>query len=259
MSFLDKTGLTRFWSKCKAHFAPIDHSHELTDEQKEDIRDGLSAFQKKLKYHLGLGSGVSSFTLPDENYRDGVDIVNIHLNGIYLHEGLDYTISGRTVTLTNAVANTSTAEISITRSVIVDINDYSILKGDKGDSGDVSNISKLSTVDSRNTNEAPSWYMSNMSKSFYTEFKSATAIGLSSQVGAVYVFLITTTPWHDNSGGRPVQIAFHDSFGMFMRGAASDSAWGSWQKIYSANTNRNMSTNWTATQDSSGNLVFTYG
>lgn len=27
MSFLDKTGLSQLWSKCKAHFAPKDHSH----------------------------------------------------------------------------------------------------------------------------------------------------------------------------------------------------------------------------------------
>ena len=123
----------------------------------------------------------------------------------------------------------------------------------------MSNVTKLSTVDSRNTNEAPSYYMINLARTLQTEFKLATAIGLSSQVGAVFVFLITMTPWGDNSGGGPVQIAFHDSFGMFMRGATSDSAWGSWQKIYSANTNRNMSANWTASQDSSGNLVFTYG
>lgn len=27
MNFLDKTGLSQLWSKCKAHFAPKDHSH----------------------------------------------------------------------------------------------------------------------------------------------------------------------------------------------------------------------------------------
>ena len=132
-------------------------------------------------------------------------------------------------------------------------------KGDKGDTGNVSEVQYLRTLDTRNTNEAPSYYMSNFARTFQTEFKLATAIGLSDKIGAVYVFLITTTPWSDGSGGRPIQLALHESNGMYMRGSSSDSAWGTWYKVYSAGESKNMSANWTASQDSSGNLVFTYG
>ena len=109
---------------------------DMTDEDKLKLREGLSAYQKKLTYHLGLSAGVSSFTLPDENYREGADIVSIHLAGIYLHEGLDYTLSGRTVTLKNPIVHPSVAEISIIRAIIIDSNDYSLLKGEKGDKGE---------------------------------------------------------------------------------------------------------------------------
>ena len=135
---------------------------DLSDEDKEKFREGLSAYQKKFTYHLGLSAGISSFTLPDENYREGADIVNIHLNGIYLHEGLDYTLSGRTITLTNTIVYPSVAEVSIIRAVIINSNDYSLLKGEKGDQGiqgiqgiqgekgdtpDISNIYTKSEVD----------------------------------------------------------------------------------------------------------------
>ena len=109
---------------------------DLSDEEKQKFREGLSAYQKKLTYHLGLSAGVSSFTLPDEDYRDGADIVSIHLAGIYLHEGLDYTLSGRTVTLKNPIVHPSVAEISIIRAIIINSNDYSLFKGEKGDKGD---------------------------------------------------------------------------------------------------------------------------
>ena len=226
---------------------------DLTDADKQELRQGLVAYQKKVTYSVPLASGTKSFAIPDQDFRYGVDIVILHLNGIYFHENVDYTVSGNAITLTNSVANASTAEVEIIRAVIINSNDYSLLKGDKGDqgiqgiqgiqgekgekgdkgdkgdTGDVSNVTNLVTVDTRNTNEAPSYYMANMSKTLYTEFKHAQAIGFGI---SEYVYLITCIPWHDSSGGYPIQFAIHYNYGMYIRGASNDSTWQSWKKMW---------------------------
>lgn len=164
---------------------------DLSDEEKQKFREGLAAYQKKLTYHLELNAGASSFTLPDESYREGTDIVNIHLNGIYLHEGLDYTLSGRTVRLSNAIANPSTAEISIVRAVIINSNDYALLKGDKGDKGDsgkgISSIEASTSTEDGGNNAVTISLTDGTSKSFNIKNGSkgstgATGVGISSVV-----------------------------------------------------------------------------
>ena len=92
---------------------------ELTDVDKQNLREGLVAYQKKLVYKVSLASGSKTFTIPDGSFNSS-DMLILHLNGIHFHEGVDYTASGRTVTLTNSVANASTAEIEIIRAVIAD-------------------------------------------------------------------------------------------------------------------------------------------
>ncbi|SHL74061.1 hypothetical protein SAMN04488494_0617 [Xylanibacter ruminicola] len=87
------------------------------------------------------------------------------------------------------------------------------------------NHASLNGHDLRTTNNAPSWYMSNVgAASIYTEFCQTG--------GATTDFenRTTFTPWGDNSGQRPVQLAFNNH-GMFMRTSASDTAWNSWNKI----------------------------
>ena len=108
----------------------------LTEEDKAKLREGLAAYQKKVSYAVNLSAGTRSFNIPDPLFRPDVDILSLHIEGIYFHEGVDYTSSGRTITLASVIANASTAEISITRAMIADVSDYSLLKGDKGDKGD---------------------------------------------------------------------------------------------------------------------------
>ena len=108
----------------------------LSEEDKAKLREGLAAYQKKVSYAVNLSAGTRSFDIPDPLFRPDVDILSLHIDGIHFHEGVDYTSSGRTITLASAIANASTAEISVTRAMIADASDYSLLKGDKGDKGD---------------------------------------------------------------------------------------------------------------------------
>lgn len=84
-----------------------------------------------------------------------------------------------------------------------------------------------SIADTRSANSSPSWYMSGHAKSIYAEFKTASAIGLS---GDTFAVLVTLTPWNDDSGGLPKQLAVVGA-DMYWRRAASASAWGGWQHI----------------------------
>ena len=108
----------------------------LTEEDKEKLREGLAAYQKKVSYAVNLSAGTRSFDIPDPSFRPDVDILSLHIDGIHFQEGVDYSASGKSITLSSAIANASTAEISVTRAMIADVGDYSLLKGDKGDKGD---------------------------------------------------------------------------------------------------------------------------
>jgi hypothetical protein len=76
--------------------------------------------------------------------------------------------------------------------------------------------------DNRSTNNSPSWYMTNLgAASIYTEFCQ------SGGANGNFENRTTFIPWGDQSGQRPVQLAFNNS-GMFIRTAASDTAWNGW-------------------------------
>ena len=49
-------------------------------------------------------------------------------------------------------------------------------------------------------------------------------------VSSTYEYRLTMTPWGDNSGQRPVQMAFNN-YGAYLRTSSSDSAWNSWVTI----------------------------
>ena len=102
-------------------------------------------------------------------------------------------------------------------------------KGDTGPQGPqgAQGPSGGSIADTRNANSSPAWYMSGHAKSIYAEFKTASAIGLS---GDTFAVLVTLTPWNDNSGGLPKQVAVVGA-DMYWRRGTSASAWGGWQHI----------------------------
>lgn len=109
---------------------------DLTPAEQEQLKTDITTYYRKLNFTVALAAGATTINIPDENYRNGVDILTIHLHGVYLHEGTDYTRNANSVTLTVAVETACTAEIVIFRSVAATSSDYALLKGDKGDKGE---------------------------------------------------------------------------------------------------------------------------
>ena len=82
--------------------------------------------------------------------------------------------------------------------------------------------------DTRNDNQPPSWYMKNHPRETVVEFKTAKAIGISSN--ETYATLVTFVQWNDSSGGYPKQVAMSGADIWWRRGG-SDSSWTAWQHI----------------------------
>lgn len=81
--------------------------------------------------------------------------------------------------------------------------------------------------DTRNDNQAPSWYMAK-GRGSYNEFKRCSSIDLS--VSFTYCYLTTFVPWADSSGGRPTQeVTFSESDAVYRRYATSDGEWSAWK------------------------------
>lgn len=94
--------------------------------------------------------------------------------------------------------------------------------------GDSSAAWFLRESDTRSSNDAPGVYMSNSSQGSKAEFKSSASVGLEG-VGD-YSYILTHTPWINNSGGRPFQVAYSGTK-MFTRGAVNDTTWDDWHKV----------------------------
>lgn len=88
----------------------------------------------------------------------------------------------------------------------------------------------LANTDNRTNNEAPSTFMSNSPYSLTYDFKKNSSIGLT-DLGTTFSSVFTVTPWGDNSGGRPTQIAVDENGYLAVRTANSDSAWNNWRMI----------------------------
>ena len=123
-------------------------------------------------------------------------------------------------------------------------------------------LKRVTINDTRDTNQNPQWYFTNCPKQMVHEFKSKSAIGLSSASG-VYVYLTTYVPWIDSSGGWPKQTAKVDGTGKeYWRVGTSSTTWSAWyDALGTAQTAQTTATNAakTATNylkfDSSGLVV----
>lgn len=81
-------------------------------------------------------------------------------------------------------------------------------------------------LDTRNTNEPPSWYMTNHRRGSVWEFKQLTSIGFTSP-GATYGPMETIIPWNNASGGLPRQVVYENRT-RWTRIASSEQYWGAW-------------------------------
>ena len=84
-------------------------------------------------------------------------------------------------------------------------------------------------IDTRNTNQQPSWYYSNYAKRLVRELKSREIIGIT--VGTATLGACETeVPWTDSGGGVITQT-FRSSDGVFQRRSVSPSTWGDWSQV----------------------------
>ena len=93
-------------------------------------------------------------------------------------------------------------------------------------------IGTFGIVDTRDINSPPSYYHKSK-KGIVNEFKTCQKID--NPFSQTYADVLTITPWADQSGGRPTQIAMCSSGnttdGIKIRHAYSDSAWGAWKEL----------------------------
>lgn len=96
--------------------------------------------------------------------------------------------------------------------------------------------STLKGYDNRNTNENPSYYMSNGAATLKIEFKNSTSLGLSSNTFRNnYGVLSTWTPWTDESGNTPFQLLLggdsNNISSLYVRSGIGNSSWNGWMKV----------------------------
>src|SRR5690606_11196097 len=83
-------------------------------------------------------------------------------------------------------------------------------------------------IDTRTTNQTPSWYYTNHSKQKVREFKNFTAVGTPSGASGTYGIMETDVPWSDSSGGNVVQVITCNN-GTWQR-SGNASTWTSWTR-----------------------------
>lgn len=104
-----------------------------------------------------------------------------------------------------------------------------------GNSSSSTYCSRLKGVDTRDDNQPPEWYYINQvinARTFLSEFKTSSAIGLSS---SLYCLLLTSVPWSDPTGGLPSQTAYMSNGDIFKRAATNATTWGAWNKLATTN------------------------
>lgn len=93
-------------------------------------------------------------------------------------------------------------------------------------------IGTFGIVDTRDINSPPSYYHKSK-KGIVNEFKTCQKID--NPFRQTFADVLTITPWENQSGGRPTQIAMCSSGnttdGIKIRHAYSDSAWGAWKEL----------------------------
>lgn len=82
--------------------------------------------------------------------------------------------------------------------------------------------------DTRDTNQAPSWYWANYPRQTVKEFKTYRSLSISNDFG--FGVMTTDVPWSDLSGG-PIKQSFESSKGLFRRESTGRNSWSTWIKL----------------------------
>ena len=107
--------------------------------------------------------------------------------------------------------------------------------GPRGPAGSADNSGKsdlaerLNLSDTRKENQSPGWYMKNYGSSLEGEFKNIDAIELPKNKKA-FCALFTVTPWRDETGDTPSQVAFYEDK-IFFRTYETAEKWGKWTQL----------------------------
>ena len=109
---------------------------DFTAEQLENLHSGITNYYKEYKstYTTTLDT-TSIIPINITEYRNGIDMLFVYINGIQLIEGRDYTKGNDKITLTKGIDNGTLVHFIVLRSVAATTADYDKLKGDKGKDG----------------------------------------------------------------------------------------------------------------------------
>ena len=109
---------------------------DFTAEQLEDLHEGITNYYKEYKStYITTADNTTVIPINVTQYRNGIDLLSVHINGLQLIEGIDYTSETRNITLTKAVTKNTPVHFVILRSVAAATEDYDKLKGKTGPQG----------------------------------------------------------------------------------------------------------------------------
>lgn len=95
-------------------------------------------------------------------------------------------------------------------------------------------IDRISIKDTRDDNQPPNWYWTNHPRRVVTEFKTSSALGLSSSSMGAYVSLETTVPFSNATGGAIKQVAQSGDFQNYQyrysTGSGVNAVWTEWKQ-----------------------------
>lgn len=109
---------------------------DFTTEQLEDLHSGITNYYRELKStFVTTADNTTTVPINISEYRAGVDILSVFVNGLKAKETIDYTKSGNNIILTSGVIKGTKIHFVVLRSVAATTADYNLLKGDKGNDG----------------------------------------------------------------------------------------------------------------------------
>lgn len=263
---------------------------KLTDEEKAQIKQDVTTVNAQFSKVYNVSGEQSVFPIDIERYAYGLDILEVYINGMRLVEGVDYSNDGQRITLTKPLNVIGQLEIVVFKSVSANVADLASFKGEKGESfvttnfpltnnsgtvyvsanvGKITNGNGFSVIIQSRGGETV-WVNCTANDASYKGY----AIRMSNTYGK------TAGIWYDQTTGYlyTQQNAWSNlvsftviatTFSIRQPSVSQVSSVPSTAKQIDISdialksdlgdiTSEKLTTNWSASQDSSGNLVFTY-